>query len=286
MRGLAFTSPFIVGFFVFTLYPLLASFYYSFTQYSILTPSRWIGLANYSNLFTRDDLFWTSLGNTLYFVSLSVPLGLLTSFGLALALNARVRGISIYRTIFFLPTLVPSVALSVLWLWIFNPQYGLLNQILSWVSLPPLGWLTDVNQAKPALILMSLWGVGGTVVIFLAGLQDVPSQLYEAADIDGANGPQKVFYITLPMMTPVILFNLITGIIAGFQYFTQAYIMTNGGPINATLFYSLYLYRNGFQYIKMGYASAMAWIMFLIIFACTLLVFRVSRGLVYYGGAR
>ena len=286
IMGLLFTLPFTLGFLAFTLYPLLASLYYSFTRYAILTPPKWIGLANYVTLFTHDDLFWISLGNTLYFTALSVPVGLFTSFVLALALNVKVRGMSLYRTIYFLPTLVPSVALAILWLWLFNPQYGILNSILNLFGLPSLGWITDLNLAKPSLVLMGIWTVGGTVVIFLAGLQDVPSQLYEAAEIDGAGTLQRVFYITIPMMTPVILFNLITGIIGGFQYFTQAYIMTNGGPVNATLFYALYLYRSGFQYIKMGYASALAWILFLIVLLCTLAVFRTSRGWVYYGGIR
>lgn len=284
--GLLFTAPFTIGFLAFTVYPLLASFYYSFTQYSILTPPKWIGLQNYATLFMHDDLFWTSLGNTLFFICLAVPLGLTTSFVIALALNQRVRGMSIYRTIFFLPTLVPSVALAILWLWIFNPQSGMMNWLFELVGLPSLGWLGDINLAKPSLVLMSLWSTGGTIVIFLAGLQDVPGQLYEAADIDGANRLQKVWFITIPMMTPVILFNLITGIIGGFQYFTEAFIMTNGGPINATLFYALYLYRNGFQYVKMGYASAMAWILFVIVLSCTLAIFRTSRAWVYYGASR
>ncbi len=286
LKGLLFTSPFTIGFLAFTLYPLLASLYYSFTEYAILTAPRWVGVQNYANLFTHDDLFWIALWNTLYFTLLAVPSGLLASLALAMALNVRIRGMSLYRTIYFLPTLVPTVALAVLWLWMFNPQYGILNRLLSVCGLPTLGWLADIRLAKPALVLMGLWGVGQTVVIFLAGLQDVPVQLYEAAEIDGANGLQKAIYVTIPMLTPVILFNLIMGIIGGFQYFTQAYIMTNGGPVNATLFYALYLYRNGFQYIKMGYASALAWILFVIILACILVVFRTSRGWVYYGGVR
>src|SRR3954447_9484511 len=172
--GLLFTSPFTIGFLAFTLYPLLASFYYSFTRYSILTPAKWIGLENYRVLFFHDDLFWTSLSNTLFFTCLAVPLGLTTSFLIAMALNQRVRGMSIYRTIFFLPTLVPSVALAILWLWIFNPQSGMMNWLLSQLGLPSQGWLSDIHQAKPSLILMSLWSSGGTIVIFLAGLQDVP----------------------------------------------------------------------------------------------------------------
>lgn len=284
--GLIFTSPFTVGFFLLTVYPLLSSLYYSFTRYAILTPPVWIGLANYNVMFFKDDLFWKSLGNTLVYTALAVPVGLASAFILGLALNVKVHGMSVYRAIFFLPTLVPTVALAILWLWMFNPQYGILNQFLNIFGLPSIGWIADYNLAKPALVFMSIWSVGQTVVIFLAGLQDVPTQLYEAAEIDGASALQKIFFVTIPIMTPVILFNLITGIIGGFQYFTQAYIMTNGGPANATLFYPLYLYRSGFQYLKMGYASALAWILFLIILACTALVFRTSRGWVYYGGVR
>ena len=284
--GLLFTSPFTVGFVLLTVYPLLSSLYYSFTRYAILTKPVWIGLGNYNVMFFHDDLFWVSLGNTLFFSGLSVPVSLFSSFVLALALNVKVKGMSIYRAIFFLPTLVPTVALSILWLWMFNPQYGILNQILNTFGLPSLGWIADYNMAKPALVFMSIWSVGQVVIIFLAGLQDVPQQLYEAAEIDGANALQRVIFVTIPIMTPVILFDLITGIIGGFQYFTQTLIMTNGGPANATLFFPLYLYRSGFQYLKMGYASALAWILFLIILFCTVLVFRTSRGWVYYGGVR
>lgn len=284
--GLLFTSPFTVGFAAFTLYPLLASLYYSFTEYAILTAPRWVGLRNYVELFANDKLFWTSLSNTLYFTLLAVPSNLLASLALAMALNVQLRGMSVYRTIYFLPTLVPTVALATLWLWMFNPQYGILNGLLHAIGLPGPTWLADIRLVKPALVLMGLWCIGQTVVIFLAGLQDVPTQIYEAAEIDGANSLQKAVYVTMPMLTPVILFNLIMGIIGGFQYFTQAYIMTNGGPVNASLFYALYLYRNGFQYVKMGYASALAWVLFVIIMACILLVFRTSRRWVYYGGAR
>jgi multiple sugar transport system permease protein len=286
LLGLLFTSPFTIGFLGLTIIPVAASLYYSFTRYAILTPPKWIGLGNYATLFTRDDLFYKSLSNTAYYSLMAVPLGLLMSFILALALNVKVRGMAAYRTIYFLPTLVPSVALAILWLWLFNAQYGLINSALNLVGLPSIGWVTDPKTAMPSLVIMSLWTVGQTVIIFLAGLQDVPVHLYEAAEIDGAGTMAKVYYVTIPMLTPVILFNLLTGIIGSFQTFTQAYIMTNGGPANATLFYVLYLYRNGFQYIKMGYASALAWILFLIILALTVIVLRTSRGWVYYGGAR
>ena len=284
--GLLFTAPFTIGFVGLTVYPLLASLYYSFTRYAILTPPKWIGMNNYVTLFTKDDLFWKSLWNTAYYTLMFVPASLILSFILALSLNVKVRGMSAYRTIYFLPTLVPSVALAILWLWLFNPQYGLLNELLNIFGLPPLGWVADPKTAMPSMVIMGLWTVGQTVIIFLAGLQDVPVHLYEAAEIDGAGTMQKVFNVTIPLMTPVILFNLLVGIIASFQTFTQAYIMTNGGPANATLFYVLNLYRNGFQYVKMGYASALAWILFLIILVCTVAVLRLSRGRVYYGGTR
>jgi multiple sugar transport system permease protein len=286
LLGLLFTAPFTIGFLGLTVYPLLASLYYSFTRYAILTPPKWVGMNNYVTLFTKDDLFWKSLWNTAYYTMMFVPASLILSFALALALNVKVRGMSAYRTIYFLPTLVPSVALAILWLWLFNPQYGLLNEILALFGVPPLGWIADPKTAMPSMVIMGLWTVGQTVVIFLAGLQDVPIHLYEAAEIDGAGTMQKVFNVTIPLMAPVILFNLLVGIIASFQTFTQAYIMTNGGPANATLFYVLNLYRNGFQYVKMGYASALAWILFLIILACTVAVLRLSRGRVYYGGTR
>ena len=286
LLGLLFTAPFTIGFLGLTVYPLLASLYYSFTRYQILTPAQWVGLENYANLFTKDELFYKSLWNTVYYTLMSVPLSLLFSFFLALALNLKVRGMAAYRTIYFLPTLVPSVAMAILWLWLFNTQYGIFNSLLHLVGLRPLGWVTNPKTALPSLVLMSLWIVGQTVVIFLAGLQDVPTHLYEAAEIDGAGAVQKMTHITIPMMTPVILFTLLTGMIGSFQTFTQAYIMTNGGPANATLFYVLYLYRNGFQYIQMGYASALAWILFVIILVLTVIVLRTSRGWVYYGGLR
>jgi len=283
LTGLAFVSPFLIGFSVFTIYPILASFYFSFTYYPIFSSPEWVGAKNYVELF-HDRLFWTALYNTIYYTVFSVPLGIITALSLALLLNMKVKGLAVYRTIFFLPTIVPIVASSVLWLWIFNPQYGLINSILRLLHLPAPGWLTDPRWAKPALILMSMWGVGGSVVLYLAGLQDVPEQLYEAAELDGASAWAKTIHITLPMLSPVIFFTLIMGLIGSFQYFTQAWIMTSGGPDNATLFYALYLFNNAFQYFRLGYASAMAWILFIIILGATLLVFKVTGRFVYYGG--
>jgi multiple sugar transport system permease protein len=283
LAGMAFTSPFILGFLIFTLYPLATSFYYSFTSYKILTPPVWIGLKNYRDLLS-DELFWTAISNTVIFTVMAVPLQILTSFVLAMALNAKIRGQAFYRTIFYLPSLVPIVAVSILWLWLFHTRFGLINIALEAIGIHGIGWLTDPNWAKPSLVLMGLWSVGPTVVIYLAGLQDVPEHLYEAASLDGANWLNKIWYVTVPMMTPVFLFTLIIGLINAFQYFTEVYIMTSGGPINATLMYVVYLYDNAFRYIKMGYASALAWVLCLVVLICTLLILKSSARWVYYGG--
>ncbi len=286
-NGLLLASPWIIGLIVFYIYPIAASFYYSFTEYKTLTPAEWIGLRNYITLIREDPLFRLSLYNTLYYVVLEVPLSILVGICFALALNTKVIGAPIYRTIYFLPTLVPSVAAAVLWMWILNPQYGLINSMLYKLGINGPGWIADPKWSKPSIILMGIWGgVGRPVVIYLASLQDIPQQLYEAAEIDGANVWAKVRWITLPMLTPVILFNTIMGLIGAFQMFTQPFIMTDGGPANSTLFYTLYLYRNAFRYFKMGYASAMAWILFLLIFLLTVLVFRSSSRWVYYSAQK
>ena len=283
--GLLFASPWIVGFLVFTVYPVILSFYYSLNVYTTFgQPMQWVGLQNYVDLLTQDDLFWVSLYNTLYMVVIGIPFHIILAVLLALLLNMSLRGVSIYRTVFYLPTIVPIVATSVLWMWVLNPEYGLINAALSELGIHGPGWLTDPELAKPSLILMGVWTIGGTLVIFLAGLQDIPRQLYDAAMIDGAGTLSQVRHITLPMLSAVIFFNVVVGVIGGFQIFTQAFIMTNGGPLDATLFYALYLYQNAFKYFKMPYASAMAWILFLIVIAATLIVFRTSARFVYYEG--
>lgn len=283
--GLLFASPWIVGFLAFTVYPVILSFYYSLNVYTTFgQPMQWVGLQNYVDLLTQDDLFWVSLYNTLYMVVIGIPFHIILAVLLALLLNMSLRGVSIYRTVFYLPTIVPIVATSVLWMWVLNPEYGLINAALSELGIHGPGWLTDPELAKPSLILMGVWTIGGTLVIFLAGLQDIPRQLYDAAMIDGAGTVSQVRHITLPMLSAVIFFNVVVGVIGGFQIFTQAFIMTNGGPLDATLFYALYLYQNAFKYFKMPYASAMAWILFLIVIAATLIVFRTSARFVYYEG--
>jgi multiple sugar transport system permease protein len=228
---LLFLSPWIIGFTLFVVYPMLSSLRYSFTRYGGMLPPQWIGLDNYKMLFFEDDLFWTALVNTLYFASFSIILGTLMSITLALLLNVKIRGVALYRTIFYLPSIVPVVASSVVWLWIFNPSHGILNNLFRLFRLPHISWLASPTWSKPALILMGLWGVGGAIIIYLAGLQGIPQQLYEAADIDGAQWWHKIIFITIPMLSPVILFNVIMGLIGSFQYFTQAYIMTGGGPL-------------------------------------------------------
>ena len=290
-NGLLFVAPWIIGFLCFQLYPILASLYYSFTTYSILDPGQWVGLANYRVMFTQDPLFWTGVGNTLYYAFISVPLGLLVSFTLALLLNVRVREMAFYRTIYFLPSLVPAVAGSFLFLWLLNPEFGLINSLLRYVGIEGPGWLTDPVWAKPSLILLSFWGIGLGTVIFLAGLGDIPQELFEAAMIDGATWWRRLWAITVPMMTPTIFFNLILGIIGSFQVFTQVYILgqgssqTPGSPQDSLLFYQLYLFVMAFQNLKMGYASAMAWVLMLAILDVTLSVFKTQRRWVFYMGS-
>lgn len=282
--GLLFLTPWLVGFALFIGYPLASSFYLSLTDFHILRNPRWVGLENYRELLFEDELFWIALRNTLYYLAVAVPLGTVVSLGLALLVNARMPSIAIFRTVYYLPTVVPVVASALIWLMLLNPRFGLVNTLLRLTGLSPPGWLADPAWAKPAFILMSLWGVGGSMVIHLAALQDVPADLLDAARLDGANAWQRTLHVTLPMISPAILFTVIVGVIQAFQYFTPPFVLTDGGPNNATLFYALYLYRVAFQFLKMGYASAMAWLLFLLILACTLLILRTSTRLVYYAG--
>lgn len=286
--GFLFVAPWLVGFSVFLLYPLLAAIYYSFCDYSVLKPPVWIGLDNYKELMS-DELFWTALKNTFLYAIIALPAGMGTALILAMLLNAKVKGMTVYRTIFFIPSLVPQVSLAVLWLWVLNGEHGVLNVFLSGflnkIGMSGPNWLNDPNWSKPAMVLMSVWGVGNAVLIYLAGLQDVPQQLIEAADLDGANGWQKTRNVTLPMISPVILFNGIMGIIGTLQVFTVPFIMfPNGAPARSTYFYAMYLFDNAFKYHKMGYASAMGWIMFLIILVLTLTSLRMSEKHVHYQG--
>ena len=285
INGLLFISPWLLGFLAFRLYPFIASLYYSFTFYPVLKSPKWIGFDNFRNLFD-DPRFLTALWNSTYYAGFAVPLGAIIGILLAMLLNMKVRGLSAFRTIFFLPSITPVVASSIVWLWMFNPRSGIINFILSLVGISGPAWIGDPDWSKPALILMSFWGLGGAVVIYLAALQDVPRDLLEAADLDGASNSQKIRHVTLPMISPVILFNVITGLIAAFQLFTQVHVMTDGtgSPADSTLMISIYLWQSAFQFFKMGYASAQAWILFLIIVFFTMVLFRISGRLVYYGG--
>jgi multiple sugar transport system permease protein len=280
---LAFISPWLLGFLGFFVYPLVISFYYSFTEYNLLQPPEWIGLQNYAKLL-EDELYRNALANTLYFVVVSVPLGVIVSFGVAFLLNQQIRLRVLLRMIFYLPVVVPISATAILWMWIFNANWGLANNLLALVGIQGPAWLGSPAWSKPSLILMELWLIGGSVLIFLAALQDVPQSLYDAAMVDGANAWHRLRHITIPLVTPATLFSLLTGLIGAFQSFANAWIMTQGGPLRSTEFYVFYLYNNGFRFFKMGYASAMAWILFLIVVFVTMLSFRTSARWVYYGG--
>mgnify|MGYP001225336739 CR=1 FL=1 len=282
ITGLLFISPWIVGFVVFLLYPIAASAYYSLTSFTPVGQARFIGLQNYQQLLTSDPLFVKSLANTAYYALFSIPLSNILAFGLAALLNSELAGQSFFRIVFYLPSILPVVAKSIVWIWLLHPQYGIVTAVLQAFGLPAINWFTDANWAKPGLILMNTWSVGGMMLLYLAALQHVPVELYEAASLDGAGSYQRMWKITLPMISPVILFNVVISLIGTFQYFTEAAIITNGGPGDATLFYSMYLYKNAFAYFKMGYASAMAWILFVIILGFTLIIFKTSAKRIYY----
>ena len=278
--GYLFALPWLVGLSIFVFYPFIANIFYSFTEYNIIESPVWVGIDNYRVLMD-DSLFWKSLSNTIYY-SAVVPLQLIIALLLALLLNQKVKGQRYFRTFFYLPVLVPLVASSVLWKWMLSPNYGLVNSLLYKVGINGPGWFASESWSKPALILMGTWTVGGAMIIFLATLQDIPQVLYEAAEIDGATTFKKTFHITLPLLTPAIFFNLIMGIIGSFQVFTQAYIITEGGPMYSTTFYVLYLYNNAFKFFRMGRASAMALILFIVIFIITLFIVKTSSKWVYY----
>lgn len=278
-----FILPWIIGFLLFDAGAILASFAISFTNWSALSAPAWTGTLNYTKL-SVDPLFYKAMGNSLYYGIGSVGLGTIVSFLLALLLNQNVWGISLFRTIFYLPSVVSGIAVAILWIMILHQDFGLVNSFLAFFGIKGPGWLVQPEWAMPSLILMSLWSAGGSMVIYLAGLQSVPTHLYEAAEIDGANTFQKFWTVTVPMMSPVILYNLIVGFIASIQGFVLVYVMTNGGPANATLVYGLYIYRTAFINFQMGYASALAWILLVVIIAITAVQFTVARYWVYYEG--
>ena len=279
-------SPWLIGFVVFVLGPMVASLLISFSKWDLLSPASFVGLDNYVRLATRDPLFWQSLKVTILYTLAYVPTELAGGLFLALLMNQRVRGITVLRTIYYLPSVLSGVAFVVVWMWLLHPEAGLVNAALALLRIQGPRWLADPRAALIALWMMSLWGLGRAAVIYLAGLKDLPKELYEAAALDGANAWRLFWNITIPLLTPTIFFNLVLSIISTFQTFTSAFVATNGGPLDSTLFYVLYLYRQAFQYFNMGYASAMAWVLFVVILALTLLVVRSARRWVYYEGER
>ena len=284
LTGVSFITPWILGFLGFTLYPVVASAYYSFTRYDVIRPPKFVGFENYAQILGGDAVFRQSLGNTVYFVFIGVPAAFLTAWLLANLLNTEVWGRSVWRTIFFLPSITPVVATVMVWMWIYNTQYGLINGWLISKGIKVIPFLSSVELAKPSLIIVQCWAQGSAIVLFLAALQDVPRALYEAAIIDGANAFKRFWHITIPMCTPVMLFVLLTGLIGTFQSFSLPWLLTEGGPNKSTELYSLFLFRNAFVFFKMGYASALAWILFIIISLFSLAIFRSSARWVYYRG--
>ena len=284
LTGLMFISPWLLGFLLWTLYPLLSSAYYSFTRYDLIKPPIWIGLGNFKEIFTDDPRFWTVVYNTIFYVGLSVPLGVIVAFLLATLLNTKIVARSTFRAIFYIPAIVPAVCSAMVWLFIYNNQYGVINNILRGLGQPIIPFLSSVEWAKPSLIVISIWATGTAVVIFLAALQDVPRTLYEAATVDGANSWHKFRHITLPMCSPIILYSLVIGIIGGFSTFLMPYLLTNGGPMASTEFYAMNLYRQAFEFFRMGKASALAWIMAITVALMTALLFKTSGSWVFYGG--
>jgi multiple sugar transport system permease protein len=276
-------SPWFIGFLIFTAGPMVYSGYLVFTEWELITPPRWVGLNNIRFL-RNDQVFIDALRNTLIYTVVSVPLQLLIALGVAMLLNLNIRGSNWYRAVTFLPSQTPAVASAMLWFFIFSPTAGLANAAVRIFGVPQQRWLWDVHLVKPALITMAAWAFGGAMIIFLAGLQDIPQTLYEAADIDGATSFSKFFNITVPLLSPTIFFNLVIGLIGAFQVFTPVYLMTNGGPGTSSMMLGLLIYREGFEEFNMGYASLLAWVMFLIVITLTIIQFTLARRWVYYEG--
>ncbi len=277
----AFAAPWLIGFLFLTVIPMIASLAISFTEWDILTPPKFNGLSNFVTIFS-DPLFYKSVSVTITYSVFSVPIGIVLSIFVAMLLNNKLAGMDLFRTIFYLPAIISGVVISIVWLWIYNPDFGILNSFLRLFGIKGPGWIYDENWALPSVIIMSLWNIGANIVLYLAGLQSIPTELYEAAHIDGANFWKRLTKITLPGISPVLLFTLLTGIIGALQTFTQAYVMTKGGPNNATTFYAYYIYNNAFVWHKMGEACAQAWILFIIIFLMTMLSLKASSGHVHY----
>lgn len=283
-NGLLFALPWLIGISIFYLYPIVGTLYHSFFEYPVFSPPTFTGLLNYKTLL-NDELFWITIYNSIYYTCMYVPLAVIVSIFLALILNMKIRkGISFYRMVYYMPCIVPMVGASLLWMWIFNAHFGLLNTFLRMIGINGPGWLASATWSKPSLVLMALWLLGPGIIIYLSALQDVPQQLHDVAEIDGANWVQRLRYVTLPMLTPIILFDIIISLTLALQTFTRIYIMTRGGPANSTLLFGLYIYRTAFAYLNMGYACALAWVFFILVFIVTILIFKSSAKWVYYGG--
>jgi multiple sugar transport system permease protein len=286
IEGYLYISPFLIGFLVFTAYPLLASFYLSFTSYNILSDPTWVGLENYERAYSGDPQFWASLGRTIRYALLVVPLGIVCSLGAAMLLNQGFKGTSVFRTFFFLPSITPVIASVLIWLWILQPSIGVANYLLSLVGIPGPPWVQSTTWAIPSLVILGLWNTAGgsRMIVFLAGLQSVPQELYEASHIDGASAWQRFWNVTVPMISPTIFFNVVISIIGALSVFSVAYIGTQGGPAYATYFYVYHLYTSAFQYSLMGYASSLAWIFLVIVLGLTVVQFTLQKRWVYYAG--
>jgi multiple sugar transport system permease protein len=289
LQGYLFVAPWIIGFLAFAAGPLLFSFYASFTNYDVTSRMDWIGIDNYDRMFNGDPLFWIALKNTLYYVALMVPLTTIGSVLLAVMLNVKIPGMRVFRTIYYLPAVLSGVAVYMLWMMLLEPDSGFVNSVLRIVGITGPAWLSDPNWTKEAIILMKMWAVGGGMLLYLASLQGVPEQLYEAAEIDGASVFRKFWHITVPMITPVIFFDIVTSLISGFQIFQEGYVMaadpnTPGSPMNSLLFYNLHMFQKAFKVFDMGYAMAMAWFLFLIAIVITIINLLVSKYWVHYEG--
>ncbi|MDE2819506.1 MAG: sugar ABC transporter permease [Chloroflexota bacterium] len=275
-------SPWMVGFVIFYAFPILATFYFSLTQWTLVDPPVWIGLDNYVRMFTRDPLFISSLKATTLFVALSLPLKLVLGLMLALLLNLKIPGMNLFRTVFFIPAVISGVAVSLMWIWFLQPDTGVVNTLLSYIGVRGPYWFWDLNWALPSVAIMSIWKVGGAAIIYLAGLQNIPAHLYEAAEIDGAGKWRRFWRITLPLLTPTLFFQLIIELIDAFKIFTEAFVITKGGPLKATYFFLYYFYEEAFRNFNMGYASALALFLLVVIMGCTVFVYRTSGRWVFY----
>ncbi|MYD89367.1 MAG: sugar ABC transporter permease [Caldilineaceae bacterium SB0662_bin_9] len=282
LAGYFFISPGLLGLALFLVGPLIYSLWLSLTEWDIISPPVFVGLENFRTAFLDDKLFWVSLYVTIRYTLVAVPLTLVAALAAALLLDLNIRGISGFRAIYYLPAMTPAVASVVLWRWIFNSEFGLLNYILDFVGLPKVEWLISADVVMYSFWIMALWSIGPMMIIFLAGLHGVPRTLYEAAEVDGANAWRKLWAVTIPQLSPVILFNLVIGLINTFQVFTAGYLLTAGGPKNATLFYVLYTYRNAFEWLKMGYAASLSWVLFAIVMVMTIFIFRSLGRAVHY----